>query len=234
MPARRAFQVLCAVAFVLRPPGVARSAGDELAATLARMDDAGASFKGLSAGIRKVSHTAVINEDTVDTGTIYVKRPKPHDLRMRIDIQPPNPKQVEVSGHLVSIYYPKSNAVEQYDFGGKERGMVDQFLLLGFGSSSKELQNAYSIRLGGPETVAGEKTTRIELTPKSSDALAHLKKVELWISDATGVAVQQKFYEPGGDYSMATYTNIKTDANIPDSAVKLNLPRDVHRQRPQK
>ena len=233
MPARRALQVLCAVAFVLHPPGVARSAGDDLAAALARMDDAGASFKGLSANIRKVSHTAVINEDTVDTGTIYVKRPKPHDLRMRIDIQPPNPKQAEFSGHLVSIYYPKSNTVEEYDLG-KERGMVDQFLLLGFGSSSKELQNAYSIRLGGPETVAGEKATRIELTPKSADVLAHLKKVDLWISDATGVAVQQKFYEPGGDYSMATYTNIKTDANIPDSALRLNLPRDVRRQRPQK
>jgi outer membrane lipoprotein-sorting protein len=123
--------------------------------------------------------------------------------------------------------------VEEYDLG-KERGMVDQFLLLGFGSSSKELQNAYSIRLGGPETVAGEKATRIELTPKSADVLAHLKKVDLWISDATGVAVQQKFYEPGGDYSMATYTNIKTDANIPDSALRLNLPRDVRRQRPQK
>ena len=53
---------------------------------------------------------------------------------------------------------------------------------------------------------------RIELTPKSPDVLAHLKKVELWI-DAKGVAIQQKFYEPGGDYSVATYTNIKTDAN---------------------
>jgi outer membrane lipoprotein-sorting protein len=233
MPARRALEVLCAVVFVLCPPGVARSADDELAAALARMDDAGASFKGLSANIRKVSHTAVINEDTVDTGTIYVKRPKPHDLRMRIDVQPPNPKQVEFSGHLASVYYPKSNTVEEFDLG-KERAMVDQFLLLGFGSSSKELQNAYTIRLGGPETVAGEKTTRIDLTPKSADVLAHLKKVELWISDAKGVTVQQKFYEPGGDYSLATYTNIKTDANIPDSALKLNLPRDVHRQRPQK
>ena len=33
------------------------------------------------------------------------------------------------------IYYPKSNTVEEYDLG-KERAMIDQFLLLGFGSSS--------------------------------------------------------------------------------------------------
>jgi outer membrane lipoprotein-sorting protein len=232
MPARRTTQVFLSMAFVLFLGGPARAAGDELAGTLARMDEAAARFKSLSANIRKVSHTAVINEDTVDTGTIYVKRPKPNDLRMRIDIQPPNPKQAEFSGHVVQIYYPKSNSVEEYDLG-KERGMIDQFLLLGFGSRTRDLQDAYTIRLGGDEPVNGEKTVRIELTPKSPDVLAHLKEVELWIG-AKGVAIQQKFYEPGGDYSLATYTNMKTDANLPDSAVKLNLPRDVHRQRPQK
>jgi len=232
MPSRRSSQLLHAMAFLLCWGAAAGAAGDELADTLARMDQEAVRFKGLSANIRKVSHTAVINEDTADTGTIYVKRPKPNDLRMRIDIQPPNPKQAEFSGHVVQIYYPTSNTVEEYDLG-KEKGMIDQFLLLGFGSRSKDLQDAYTIRLGGDDTVNGEKTVRIELTPKSPDVLTHLKRVELWI-DAKGMAVQQKFYEPGGDYSLATYTNMKSDANLPDSAVKLNLPRDVHKQRPQK
>jgi outer membrane lipoprotein-sorting protein len=232
LPARRSSQVLHATAFWLFLGGAAGAAGDELADTLARMDATAARFKSLTADIRKVSHTAVINEDTADTGTIYVKRPKPNDLRMRIDIQPPNPKQAEFSGHVVQIYYPKSNTVEEYDLG-KEKGMIDQFLLLGFGSRVRDLQDAYTIRLGGDETVNGEKTVRIELTPKSPDVLAHLKEVELWI-DARGEAIQQKFYEPGGDYSVATYSNMKTDVNLPDSSVKLNLPRDVHRQRPQK
>jgi len=71
-------------------------------------------------------------------------------------------------------------------------------MLLGFGSNSKDLESAYSIRLGGPETVAGQEATRLELIPKSPDVLAHLKRVDLWISDAMGIAVQQKLYETGG------------------------------------
>jgi hypothetical protein len=48
------------------------------------------------------------------------------------------------------------------------------------------------------------------------------------------IAVQQKLYEPGGDYLLATYTNIKLRANLPDSAVKMDLPKSVKREYPQK
>ena len=54
----------------------APAADSSLAATLARMDEAAAKFKGLQADMQKISHTAVINEDSVDAGTIAVKRPE--------------------------------------------------------------------------------------------------------------------------------------------------------------
>ena len=204
-----------------------------LAATLARMDDAAAKFKGLQADMQKIAHTAVINEDSVDAGTIAVKRPNPHDIRVLMNFQPPNPRQVMIAGVKGAIYYPGINTVQEYDLG-KSRSLVEQFMLLGFGSNSKDLESAYSIRLGGPETVAGQKATRLELIPKSQEVLAHLKRVDLWISDAMSIAVQQKLYEPGGDYLLATYTNIKLRANLPDSAVKMDLPKSVKREYPQK
>jgi outer membrane lipoprotein-sorting protein len=210
-------------------------AADAQAEVLARMDQAAATFRSLSANIRKVAHVEVINENTVDTGTILVKRFKPRDIRYFIDIEsPPNPKKVLLAGHIVTIYYPAAKRVEEYDLG-KNRSAVEQFLLLGFGSNSKDLESAYSIKLGGPEMVEGQKTTRIELIPKAKEVLENLTKVELWIGDAQGVAVQQKFYQQGGDYSLATYTNIKINPpNISDSSFRLDLPRDVQRQRPQK
>jgi outer membrane lipoprotein-sorting protein len=211
----------------------APAADHSLQATLARMDQAAVTFKGLQADVQKVSHTAVINEDSADAGTIAVKRPNPHDIRVLIDFKLPNPKQVMIAGVKAAFYYPRINTVQEYNLG-KSRSLVDQFMLLGFGSNSRDLQNAYSIGLGGPETVAGQKTTRLELIPKSEEVLAHLKKVELWISDEMGIAVQQKLYETGGDYLLATYTNIKLRSNLPDSAVKLNLPKNVKREYPQK
>ena len=211
----------------------ASAADSSLAATLARMDEAAARFKGLEADVQKVSHTAVINEDSVDAGTIAVKRPKANDIRVLFDFKPPNPRQVMIAGVKGAIYYPGINTVQEWDLS-KSRSLVEQFMLLGFGSNSKDLESAYSIRLGGPETVAGQNATRLELIPKSSDVLKHLKKVDLWISDTMGVAVQQKLYETGGDYLLTIYTNIKLRPNLSDSAVKLDLPKSVKREYPQK
>ena len=131
------------------------------------------------------------------------------------------------------MYLPKAQTVQEYDVS-KYKGLVDQFLLLGFGSTSKELATAYTVSYGGLETINNEKATRIELVPKSQDLLAHLKRVDLWISDASGVPLQQKLFSSGNDYDVATYSNTKINPNIPDAALKLNLPKGVKREYPGK
>jgi outer membrane lipoprotein-sorting protein len=100
--------------------------------------------------------------------------------------------------------------------------------LLGFGSNSAELRNSYKVELGGPETVAGQKSVRLVLTPKSADVLAKLTRVELWISDTLGIAVQQKFTQPGDDYTLATYTNVKLNPGPPE--LKWDIPKDAHKE----
>jgi outer membrane lipoprotein-sorting protein len=219
------------VVFVLAAASWCRIAGAaaDLSAVFARMDQASPKFKGLRADMKKVSHTAVLNIDETDTGNIVVKVPKPHDFHMRIDIQSPDRKQVGINGTLVEMFYPKTNEVQDYNFGKGHKAEVEQFLRLGFGSNSKELQDAYTITYGGPEAVAGQPATRIVLVPKSKELASSFPKFELWISDATGISIQQKIYEQGGNYSIATYPNMKLDPNIPDSDVKLNLPKGVTR-----
>jgi outer membrane lipoprotein-sorting protein len=200
---------------------------DDLASVFAKMDQAAPKFKGMRADVKRLSHVALINEDTVDTGTVVVRVPKPHDYHMLIDFQQPDKKTVEVSGTLVRIYYPKAKEVQEKNLGKENRGVVEQFLKLGFGSNSKELKDSFTVTYGGPETIEGQKTGRIVLIPKSKDLAATYPKFELWISDATGISIQQKIYEPGGNYTVATYPNMKLDNNIPESAVKLNLPKGV-------
>ena len=56
----------------------------------------------------------------------------------------------------------------------------------------------------------------------------------LWISDATGYPVQQKFFQSGGDYHFVTYSDLKINPDLPDSALKLKLPKGVKREFPQK
>ncbi len=208
------------------------AATDSLENALERMDRAAASFKALSADIRSVQHTAVINDDNTDIGRIMLKRSK-HDMRMLVELKQPDPKSIAVQGHKVEIFYPKRNAVEEYDIG-QRRELLDQFMLVGFGTSGKELGSAYDIKVLGPDTVAGQATTHLELVPKSPEVLKNLKKLELWIPESEGYPIQQKFYLAGGDYKLVTYTDVKVNPPLTDADLKLKVPKDAKRVFPQK
>jgi outer membrane lipoprotein-sorting protein len=218
---------LCAALAVLPPAARA----DALSDVFARIDKAAASFRGFKADIRKVSHLDAINEDTVDNGTITVRRAKAQELDMLVNLKEPDPKLVSLSGKRVEIYYPKSNYVDEYDLNREYKSMAQKFLLLGFGTTSAELKSAYDVSLAGPETIAGQKATSIILIPKDKELAQHYPKFQLWISNETGIAVQQKVFETGGDYELATYTNMKL-MNVPESDVKLQIPRDAVKKRP--
>ncbi|MFN7993951.1 MAG: outer membrane lipoprotein carrier protein LolA [Bryobacteraceae bacterium] len=204
----------------------------ELDGILNRIDKTGAAFRSMSAKVKRLSHTAVINEDNVDSGTMLLKRPKPRDMRMLVDLTQPDPKTVAFQGRKVEIYYPKIQTVQEFDVG-KNRELVDQLFLIGFGTSRADLETSYQMRALGPDTIQDQKTERLELIPKSKEVLNHLKRLELWISE-TGYPVQQKIYLPGGDYMVVTYSDVKINPDLPDADLKLHLPKNVKREFPQK
>ena len=216
----------------LAGPGQPQTAPAGLEPVFARLDSAAATFKVFTAGIRRLTHTDVINDDTIDIGAIKVKRNKAHDTRMLIDLTTPDPKSAAIQGKKAEIYYPRMKTVQEYDLG-KYRDWLDQFYLVGFGMSSKELQEAYHVQLLGTDTKGGQKVTGLELIPKSKEILQHLKRLELWISDKNGSPVEQKYYPPG-QYIIVTYSNIDVKSDLPDSAMKLQLPRETKREYPQK
>jgi outer membrane lipoprotein-sorting protein len=229
---RGTFIAALGTAIVLVAPALAADAG--LEATLAKMDQAARGFKDLTANLMRTHHTAVIDDNTLDSGTIYIRRPKPNELLMKFDITKPDPKQVAVGARTAMVYYPKSRTVDIFEIA-KYKKEADQLLLLGFGTTSKEMADSYRIALGGPELVNGQKTTRLELTPKSDEM--HLAKVQLWISDTTGLPLQQKLYWPGpngGDYDLMTYSDMHVNTGLPESAITLQLPKGIKKEYPQR
>ncbi|MBK9168785.1 MAG: outer membrane lipoprotein carrier protein LolA [Bryobacterales bacterium] len=196
---------------------------------LARMDQAATAFRSMSGSMRSVNHTAVIGTDEVESGTLLVKRVKANDVRMLTQLTEPDEKAVAFQGGKAEMYLPKAQLVQVYDIG-KNKDLLAQFFLLGFGTSRAEMTRDFTIEQGGEETVAGRKTIRIGLTPKDQKILQHLKKVELWVAPDTGYAVQQKFHQGGGDYRLVTYTSLEINPQIPDAALKLKLPRGVKRE----
>jgi outer membrane lipoprotein-sorting protein len=220
--------LFCAAMALAADPFRTVAADRSLAETLAKMDEVSSRFKELSANMASVAHVEVVHEDDAESGTILVKRAKPKELHVKLTIEKPESKVAVTDGNKVDVYYPRSGEIQRLELGHR-RSLVDMILALGFGGTSKDLQNDYSVKLGGAEIVAGESTTRLELVPKSQ-AMLDYKKVDLWISDKYGYTVQQKFYEKSNDYHVITYTNVKVNPDIPDSAFKLEVPKGTKRE----
>lgn len=199
---------------------------------LSRMDAAAATFKSLSADIVRVKYTAILDDRSQESGSMQIVR-SGKDLRARIQITKPSERAVSFQGNEVEIFYPKINTVQVFDVG-KNRGLIDQFLLLGFGSSGKDIAKSYAVKAAGQEKVDGVNTTKIILTPKSAKVRESLKSVEMWIPDGQAYPVRQKFEEPSDDYMEVTYRNSKVNPGLTPGDLKLDLPPGVKREYPQK
>lgn len=204
-----------------------------LEATLARMDRAAAGFRGISAQLEQVSHTAVIDDTVTESGVIVLYRPRPRDLRMLVEFTKPDERAVSFANRKVQIFYPKINTVQEYDLG-KQSALVDQFLLLGFGSAGSELQKSYEVKHTGRETIDGAACDRLELIPRDAEALKHVRRIEIWISEDTGQPVRQKIHQPSRDYREIRYSGLKLNPPLNEDSVRLKLPRGVKRSTPQK
>jgi outer membrane lipoprotein-sorting protein len=223
-----------ACAFFVYSAAVTASPTDSaptLKEVLGGMDHAAAQFHSMSAKITRVKHTAVLNSDDPESGTVYMKKNGAH-LQALLDITEPDKKTSVVEGREVQVYYPNMKQVNIYD-AGKNGEQLEQFLSLGFGTSGSDLEKTYTMRVVGTETVNGEKTAHLELIPKSPEATKLVKKIDLWIGERN-YPVQEKIYEPSGDYDLWTYSDVQINGNVRDQDLKLKLPNGVKRVYPQK
>lgn len=213
---------------LLLPPASAPAA--TLEQVLAAMDKSGPAFRDMTASIKRVEYVPVLKENTEEQGAVRIKRLRPGSFQMLIEIAEPAARTVSFEKSSVKVYYPKMLLVQEYDIG-KMRSLVDGFLLLGFGATGEDLKRNYALKVIGEERVAGETATRLELVPKSASVAEQMKKAELWIT-ADGHPVQQKVYLGSREMTI-TYTSVKINNNLPDSALQLQLPPRVKREKMQ-
>ena len=196
---------------------------------LKQMDREQNQFESLTASIERTKVTVVVNDRSTESGQIEVRR----DGRMRIDLISPDQKTILRDGDRIYVYTPKIRRVEEYDLS-KHRDLVDQLLLLGFGTSGESLKKSYLITLQGEDTLNGQKVVRLELTPRSDDVRKQISKIELWLNEANWLPAQQQFYETGsGDYSIIRYLNVARNVPISDARFRPAWPKGVTRVKPQ-
>jgi len=186
---------------------------------LNQMDAAAKSFRTTEASFVWDQYQRVINDTDTQKGNIYFRR-EGGETQMAADVEEPDKKYVLYSGGKVQVYQPKIDQVNEYS-PGKNRTELESFLVLGFGGSGHDLLKAYEVKYLGSETANGVDAEKLELVPKSARLRGNIARIWLWIDPARGVSVQQQFFEPGGDYRLAKYSQIKINQKLPDNVFKL-------------
>jgi outer membrane lipoprotein-sorting protein len=193
-----------------------------------QMDSEAKDFRSVSADIERTKVTVVVNDRSTESGSLQVRGDK-----MLLEMKVPDARTILRSGDSLYIYTPGLKRVEEYNLG-KNRALVDQFLLLGFGTDSKEMQKSYLVTLMKEDKIDDRKTTELELTPKVGAVRAQISKIQIWLDESSWLPVQQEFYEAGsGDYSIVRYSKVVRNPDLPDSQFKPHWPKGTERIKPQ-
>ncbi len=180
----------------------------ELAEILSRMNASARRLKTVSASIEYTNVTVIVNDSETKSGNFYLH--KGRHAKILIHFLKPAPEQILVTSKKAEIYNPRIDQVQQYDLS-RHADLLQQFLLLGFGTDEIEIKSNYSVRLTGEEEIGGGSTAVLELKPLRPDVASQLSKIELWVNEESWLPVQQKFYEASGNYLVVRYSDVQVN-----------------------
>jgi outer membrane lipoprotein-sorting protein len=209
-------------------PAHAQSRGQNLESVFRELDAQAKDFHSVSADIERTKVTVVVNDKSTESGTIEVRGD-----RMLLELKAPDPRTILRTGDSLFVYNPGLKRVEEYNLG-KNRALLDQFLLLGFGTDSQEMKKSYLVTFMREDKIDDRKTVELELTPKLDAVRSQISKIQIWIDESSWLPIQQEFFEAGsGDYSIVKYSKIVKNPGLPDSQFKPHWPKGTERIHPQ-
>jgi outer membrane lipoprotein-sorting protein len=187
---------------------------------LQQLDHTAANFHTTQTNFVWSQYTKIVDETDVQKGTVYFRR-SGSQVEMAAEINDPDPpKYVLFTDSKIQVYQPKIDQVTEYNTG-KDRAAFEGFLVLGFGGSGQDMLKTFDLTYIGTEKVDGIDTAKLDLVPKSEKVRNTFNHIWLWIDSARGVSLRQQLFAPGGDYRLATYSDIKLNEKLPDGAFKL-------------
>jgi outer membrane lipoprotein-sorting protein len=195
---------------------------------LARMNDSAKHLKSLTTNLEYTTVTVLVDDKSTQYGELFYRKDKKTEILIKFE--KPDPKVILFKRNKAEIYNPKINQIQEYDV--EPRGeLVQQFLLLGFGTEVADLKKSYDLKLVDEEEIQDDTAAVLELTPLRKDIAGQLSKVELWISEDSWLPVQQKFFQPGGDYLVARYSGTKVNRDLPASTFQIDAAGGAKRVR---
>ncbi len=221
MHPRNFFIFLALVAAAILP--VQPAYAQDKASVLANLDAAAKNFRTATATVEFDSIlTDPVPDKDVLTGIAYYER---------------NGSHFEMAAHLTAHVvdgksrptqkaYIFSGGTLRYSDTGKEKdakpyseaSKYEGYLMLGFGAGGRDLEEKWTIKYLGKETIDGILTDKLELIAKDPNVLKLFPRVTIWLDPARAVSLKQVFDEGQGQSRVCIYTNIKVNQSLPKTA----------------
>ena len=191
-------------------------AADNLSAVLAQMDASSKNFHSAEASVKKEQYDRLVHDTTTETGTMYFQR-NGAAIQMGAKFDPPSAQIVEYKNGIARLYSPSTNHLDTYS-ADKNKSQMDTFVTLGFGGTGTDLAKAWNITDQGSETIDGTKVEKLDLVSKDPGVKANFTHITLWVDPARDISLKQEFFEPGGNTNTVTYSNVRYNQPIKDTA----------------
>jgi outer membrane lipoprotein-sorting protein len=220
MHSRNLFVFLALVTAAILP--IQPASAEDKASVLAKLD---ASAKGFHTASATVEFDSILTDPVPDkdvmTGIAYYERNSHFEMAAHITAH-----IVDGKSHPTEKAYIFSGGTLRFSDTGKEidakpyseASKYESYLMLGFGASGKDLEEKWTIKYIGKETIDGISTDKLELIAKDPNVLKLFRKVTIWLDTARAVSLKQVFDQGDGQSRVCTYTDIKVNQPLPKTA----------------
>ena len=194
-------------------------AADDLNSVLSKLDAAAAAFHSATADFEfDGTVTDPVPDTDVQKGVVYYQRSEA-DFQMGVHVATDNghtaPKVITCCAKgSIQLYDKLQNQITTLN----KLSQYENWFMLGFGASGKELQEKWDVTYAGSETIDGVKTAKLEMVPKDPAVKASVPKVILWLDTSRAISLKQYFDEGQGQSRTCHYTNIKVNQSLPKDA----------------
>ncbi len=211
----RSTLLAASIAALTAVPPTAGRAHQDPEAIAERADRVLASLTALQADFVQRVENPILEKTEIGHGTLYYRAPGQYRIEYRY---PPGDVVVD-DGTWTWIYLPSSQPGQVIRQPADGTGGANPLTYL------RDLRSLYAVELAGAETISGELTDHLSLTPRSEEA--PFTEVHVWVGRESGLVRQVRTGTPDGVEKAYTFTSLNRGAAIPDSRFRFSPPRGV-------
>jgi len=136
---------------------------------------------------------------------------------------------VLLNSKYMYVYEPGRALVEEYQLS-KHPERLAPYARLGFSTTGEELRRDYLVTLLRDDAIGDRRVLALELTPKDDEVRQDVRKIQLWIDQASWLPVTQVIdHTSNGETLTVNYANTSRNLKLNTSLFDDNWPKGTQK-----